>query len=161
MVLFAYDPMNRTEPIPRRKKFMNRLKNWPLLCGLLGFAVARTVLWRATLRASLMLTMTSSVIPARKRHPPVIDAINFINNNSFTINFTLADISGAQPFYETWDTLNYTNNGVLMANSGFQFDNQSSSTGLRTMSASFYNPGTVSCGSINDTTDPSVGLFNF
>src|ERR1017187_3873271 len=102
MVLFAHDPMNRTESIPRRTNFMNRLKNWPLLCGLLGFAVARTALVAGDFLGVTYVNNDIISYPGTETHPPVIDAVNFINNNSFTINFTLNDISGAQPFYETW-----------------------------------------------------------
>ena len=47
-----------------------------------------------------------------------------------------------------------------MVNTGFQFDDLSSSTGLRTMSGSFYNSSTVSCGSVSNLTDPFLGLFD-
>ncbi len=39
----------------------------------------------------------------------------------------------------------------MVCNTGFKFDNQSTSTGFRTMSSSFYNPGSISCGSANNT----------
>ena len=126
---------------------MNRLMKWPLLCGLLALALARAAL------AADALYENDGIVsyPGTTSFPPVIDATNFVNNNSFTINFTT--LSLVQPFYETSDTVNYTNHGLMMANTGFRFDNQSSSTGLRTMSGNFYNPGTISCGSIiNDTT---------
>lgn len=140
------------DSIYRRTKFMNRLMKWPLLCGLLGLVLTRTVPLAGDFSGSTYVNNDIVSYPGTETHPPVIDAANFVNNNSFTINFTINDIlSGAQPFYETWDTVTYTNFGSMVTDTGFQFDNQSSSTGLRRMSASFYNPGTISCGSINDT----------
>jgi hypothetical protein len=138
--------MNSTEYNYRRANGMGRLMKWPLLCGLLALASARPAL------AADALYENDGIVnyPLYVSSPPVIDATNFVNNNQFIINFTA--LSDVQPFYETSDTLNYTNIGVMMANTGFQFDNQSSVTGLRTMSASFYNSGMVSCGSITDTT---------
>ena len=124
---------------------------WPLLCGLLALASARMAL-------AADGAYTNNVVinyPVNVSSPPVIDATNFINNNLFIINFTA--LATIQPFYETSDTLNYTNRGLMMANTGFQFDNQSSSTGLRTMSGSFYNPATISCGSATNLGDPFGG----
>ena len=96
--------------------------------------------------------------PGTQTFPPVIDATNFINTGTFIINFT--SISLPQPFYETSDTMNYTNTGVMMANTGFQFDNQpGSGTGARTPAANFYNSGAISGGSINNTNDPYGGVL--
>ena len=148
--------MNRTASIPPWTNFMNRMMNWPLVCGLVGMALASTALVAGDFSGDTYVNNAIVSYPGTDPYPPVIDATNFINNNSFTINFT--SISGlGQPFYETWNTANYTNNGLLMANSGFQFDNQSSVSGLRTPSANFFNPGTISCGSVSDTSDPLLG----
>jgi hypothetical protein len=159
MELLAYDPsitMNSTEHIQRRAKPVNRLMKWPLLCGLLGLALARPAL--AAADAYVIPNNGIVSYPGTESYPPVIDATNFINNGTFIINFTaLSDVQ----LYETSDTLNYTNGGVMMANTGFNFDNQSSSTGARTMSASFTNSGLVSCGSVNNTNDPFGGFLGF
>ena len=95
------------DSIYRRTKFMNRLMKWPLLCGLLGLVLTRTVLLAGDFSGSTYVNNDIVSYPGTETHPPVIDAANFVNNNSFTINFTINDIlSGAQPFYETWDTVN-------------------------------------------------------
>ena len=142
-----YNSMNSTEYIYRLANGWGRLIKWPLLCAVLSLALSRPAL-----AASAAYTNSSGInYPVSPSSPPVIDATNFINNNQFIINFTT--LSLVQPFYETWDTLNYTNRSLMMANTGFQFDDQSSVTsGLRTMSGTFYNQGTISCGSVNDTT---------
>jgi len=137
--------MNRMERIQRRSSFMNRLMQWPLLCGLLCLVLARTALAQSALYENDGIVS----YPGTQSYPPQIDATNFINTGSFTINF--ATLALLQPYYETSDTVNYTNTGLMMANTGFQFDDQSSVSGLRTMSGIFNNSGLVSCGSTNDT----------
>jgi len=150
--------MNRTEKMQSRANDMNRLMKWPLLCGLLALALARTTF------AADALYQNDGIVnyPAIQSSPPVIDATNFVNNGSFTINFTTVDVATlVQPFYETSDTQNYTNsdNGVMMVDTGFRFDNQASSAGTRTMSANFFNSGYISCASANNPTDPFAGLL--
>ena len=131
---------------------MKPLMKWPLLCGLLVLAAARV----APAANSVYSNPNNGIVdyPVNVNSPPVIDATNFVNNGTFIINFTTLSV---QPFYETSDTLNYTNTGLMMANTGFQFDNSSSVTGLRTASANFFNPGTVSCGSATNLGDPFEG----
>jgi hypothetical protein len=141
---------------------MNRLMKWPLLCGLLGLVLARTDLVAGDFTGDTYINNSVVSYPGTETHPPVIDATNFINNNTFTINFTT--FSAANQFYESWDTVNFTNtdNGVMMANTGFRFDTQSSSTGLHTMAGSFNNSGTISCASINDTSSFYLsGLYGY
>jgi hypothetical protein len=151
--------MKSLEYIYRQASGMSRLMKWPLLCGLLVLVSARVAL------AAGSAYVNNGIVnyTGKQGSPPVIDDTNFVNNSQFIINFT-----AVQPtptfFYETSDTLNYTNNGLMMGNTGFQFDDSSTSTGLRTMSASFNNPGTVSCGSATNTGDPYLGelyLFGF
>src|SRR2546425_11519522 len=66
--------------------------------------------------------------------PPQIDAINVINNGSFdfSLNPTIF------PF-DTSNTQNFTNNGTMFGSVGFQFDTAPSTSGTRTMAASFRN----------------------
>jgi hypothetical protein len=136
-------------------KRMNRLMQLPFLGVLLVFSLARAA------SAADALYQNDAIVsyPGTESFPPVIDATNFVNNGSFTINFTT--FSASQPFYETSDTINYTNIGSMVANTGFNFDTQSTSTGLRTMAGNFYNPGTVSCGSTNNTGDVFAGQLFF
>jgi hypothetical protein len=149
--------MNRTEPIQRRENLTHRLLKWPLVCGLLAVVLARPA------PAADALYQNDAIVnyPLTVANPPVIDATNFVNNGTFVMNFTAVSLTLVQPFYETFDTLNYTNgdNGLMLANTGFQFDNQTAGTGARTMSASFYNSGTISCGSATNTGDVFLGLL--
>ena len=140
-------PAHQNYPMKR----MNRLLQLSFV-GLL-FALARVV------SAADAVYQNDAIVnyPLYDTYPPVIDATNFVNNNSFTINFTTIPLM--QSFYETSDTIYYTNNGTMEANTGFTFDTQSTVTGLRTMAGNFINPGTVSCASVNNTGDPFGGQF--
>ena len=75
--------------------------------------------------------------------PPVIDATNFVNNGTFDL-YTLFP---PDPF-ETFDTLNFTNNGTMTGRVGWRFSTAPSPAvgGPRRMAASFVNRlnGTVS-----------------
>ena len=124
--------------------FPGRMKKF-LLGGCLGLALYLPAL------ATVPLYDNEAIVtyPGTVSYPPVIDATNFLNNGQFILNFTTLS---SPPFYETWNTLNYTNtgNGVMMADTGFQFDDQTTA-GPRYMANSFYNSGSIYCASINDT----------
>jgi hypothetical protein len=130
---------------------MNRLMKWPVLCGLLALLLAQTAPGQQD------FYINNSVVT----DPGNIDATNFVNNNSFSVDYSF--------IYETTDTRNYTNNaamsstGIGAANgigSGFLFDTLSSGSGTRSMASSFYNPGTITCDSLFETitvgTNPPV-----
>jgi hypothetical protein len=141
--------MNSTERNFSRARGMARWIKWPLLGALLSLGMARAAL------AAGASYVNNAVInyPLNVNYPPVIDATNFVNNNQFIINFTV--LSLVQPFYETSDTVNFTNRGLMMANTGFRFDTQLAANNEvvnRVMAGSFYNSGTISCGSVNDLT---------
>ncbi len=65
--------------------------------------------------------------------PPVVDAVNFINNGIFNILV----VSGLP--YETSDTVNYTNNGSMSGIVGFKFETAPSGAGTNKWAANFYN----------------------
>jgi hypothetical protein len=136
-------------------KPMKCLMSLPLWCVLWGVSLAQVV------SAANAVYQNDAVInyPVNVAYPPVIDATNFINNNSFTINFT--SFSGNNAFYETSDTINYTNNGLMVVNTGFKFDTQSSSSGLHTMAGNFFNPGSITCGSVDNLGDIFAGGLFF
>lgn len=148
--------MNSTEQIYRRRTGVGLLMTGAVAACMLIFAGPRA-------RAVDAYYINNSILnyPETVPAPPMIDASNFVNNSSFTINYTLLTFDDVQPFYETSDTVNYTNIGTMTANSGFRFDTQSSNSGLRTPAISFYNPGQVFCGSANDTGDPFGGELAF
>jgi hypothetical protein len=149
--------MNSMHQLHRPANRMNRLMPWPRFGALLIVALACQSLLAGDFTGNTYINGATVSYPGTETHPPMIDATNFVNSGTFLINFTA--ISTTQPFYETYDTLNYTNTGLMMANSGFQFDRQSTSTGLRTPASSFFNQGTISCGSTNNTSDPFGGFL--
>ena len=136
-------------------KRMNRLLQLSFLCVLLSLSLVRV----ASAAAPLYQNDADINYPLNVSFPPVVDATNFVNNNSFTVNFTTFSLNTS--FYETSDTINYTNNGSMVVNTGFKFTTQSTSTGLRTMAGNFINPGTISCGSVNNLGDIFSGQLFF
>jgi hypothetical protein len=141
---------------------MLRLMRWPLLCGLLGFALAPAALATDPLYDNeypAYYTDPAGAYPV----PPTIDASNFLNNSTFEV--TYENINLNTTFFETWNTLNYTNNGTMICDMGFQFDTQTSSPFYPHVPAdNFFNPGTVRCGSILDygavlSTESAYGLY--
>ena len=126
----------------RTENRFNRLMKWPLLCGLLGLALVRAASGQV-----LLYDNEGTVGP----NPVTIDATNFLNNGSFTVDFVE---SAYLELYETLDTLNYTNNGTIIGNNGFQYDTYSSSSGQRSMASAFNNAGTIRAGSEIDDLFP-------
>ena len=64
--------------------------------------------------------------PAPPQIPPQIDAINFVNDNFFSITFTNLDYSGDTLTYnpvlfQPVDTLNFTNFAYIAVNPAYQF----------------------------------------
>ncbi len=121
---------------------------WPRLCALLGLLLARAASGTDALYEN---DSTVDYTGAQGTYPPMIDATNFVNNNTFIIdwNFINFPSSSADNYlYETWNTLNYTNNGLMSSDLGFVFDTQTSD-GLHLMAGSFNNPanypGGVDC----------------
>jgi hypothetical protein len=143
--------MNSTEHIHSRAKSFNRFFIRPIFALCMALAVSR-----AGAVDDYFINQANVTYPGTAPFPPQIDALNFINSGSFTVNFTSPSL---QPYYETSDTLNYTNTGFLNANTGFLFDNFSAATGFHFPAASFFNQGTVSCGSVNNLGDPFGGLL--
>src|SRR5579863_6299697 len=121
--------MNQIDIIRNWNNFMNFQRKLPLLCSLLTLAFLGCA-EKMVAADAYYINDAITTYPGTLTYPPDIDASNFVNNSIFTINFTPQTFFSSQPLFETWDTLNYTNNGTLMANSGFQFDVQSSSTYL-------------------------------
>ena len=103
--------------------------------------------------------------------PPQIDAVAFLNDSDDTFQINFDTYEPGTPFYETLNTLFYTNNGTIIVNGpittndfaslllleddefgcGFQFDQQTLSQHL--WADTFYNPGTIRCGSSLDGND--------
>lgn len=104
--------------------------------------------------------------------PPTFDVTAFVNENIFSVdylNYTLP-----YPFFETVNTLYYTNYGTMIASSpvetnffsssfssGFIFDQQTANA--HKMAGTFYNPGEIRCNSTNDGNNTFIigGFFQF
>jgi len=99
--------------------------------------------------------MNDGIVNCPPQVPPQIDATNFVNNNFFSINFTNFTENSQQ--YQTASTRNFTNNGLMIGNSGYQFDTGPTGAGQRRMAANFVNRGLISVGS---GANPNV-FFNF
>ncbi len=154
----------KTRPAAGRLRPMR----WPLLCGLLSLALATAALATDPLYLNTGAPVYNVSIPGNP--PPTIDATAFDNEDSFTINFTATTtlaMFNAETF-ETWNTINYTNRGLMVANAplatnddiltiapgcGFQFDTQTTNVIPRTPAGSFYNPGTIRVNSAIDNPD--------
>src|ERR1041385_5568065 len=73
-----------------------------------------------------------------------VDALNFLNNGTIRILFTNLDFL---PLYDTSDTLNFTNHGLMSANTGFHFDTAPPiASWVRHRAVNFFNDGTIESG---------------
>lgn len=124
---------------------LGRLVKWPRRCALLGLLLARAALGTDALYQNDGFVDYEG---ASGTYPPAIDATNFVNNNSFTINWAFINYTTASfenYLYETWNTVNYTNNRLMSSDIGFVFDTQTTDVIPRRMAGTFYNPGEVQC----------------
>ena len=114
-----------------------RAKSLPLLAGLILSPLA-------VMATDSTATFTGTIYGT----PPNVDATNFVNYGTWTNIYT-----GGIP-YHTADTLNYTNEGSMYGEVGWDFALWPSINGVRGMSASFFNDslGTIQAvdGSINN-----------
>ncbi|HEV2208064.1 MAG TPA: hypothetical protein VG167_04770 [Verrucomicrobiae bacterium] len=82
------------------------------------------------------------------QYTPPIDAVTVVNHSGAT--FTV----GTSSTFNTFDTVNYTNQGQMTGNPGFDFENIPSGDGVATWSSNFINQqgggnnGTISCDGI-------------
>jgi hypothetical protein len=142
-------------------RLSDRFRKWKLFSLLPGLLMARAAL--ATVPLYQNYGILDYIIPTNP--PPQIDAAIFDNENVFNVSF---DEYSANPvFFETWNTVNYTNTGTMTANApglgaaggtaagaGFRFDTQTSNG--RMMAGTFYNPGTIRCDSFLDGNQQSL-----
>ncbi|MGA2853013.1 MAG: hypothetical protein ABSE90_02615, partial [Verrucomicrobiota bacterium] len=122
-----------------------RLLRWPLRCALLCLALARVALAVDPLY-EIDYPVLYTVPPD---FPPNVHATNFVNNATpFEVDFSTS--GSTLVLFETWNTLNYTNNGTMISDTGFMFDTQITNafgSTVHLMAANFFNPATISCGS--------------
>jgi hypothetical protein len=152
--------MTRANSLANR---LGRLMKLPWFCGLLGLLLAPAALATDPLYEND--AVLNYIVPGSP--PPTIDAVNFVNNNSFSVvldnlnnnGYTLVSID----YYEPWNVSNYTNNGFMSVSTDdplhyypvfqvyegivptFQFDTQTNSSFSmpHQMANSFYNSGEI------------------
>jgi hypothetical protein len=143
-------------------RLSNRLWKWKLFSVLPGLMLAHAVLADDTEYQNPNYAVLNYIIPGNP--PPQINATIFDNEGTFNVTFEVYSPNPA--FFETWNTLNYTNNGLMTANApgagsaygtsagaGFWFDQQTTNRMPHSMAGTFYNPGTVRCNSFLDGND--------
>src|SRR5258708_14864961 len=125
---------------------------------LLAFAFIAALVLPAAGAPNLFWENTGSILcpPAV---PPVIDAINFVNDRTavLSINYaTLGTIGNFEslPFFDTSDTLNFTNRGLLQVDTGWRFDTEPATIGQARWAANFDNSGEI------DTATTSLSTSN-
>jgi hypothetical protein len=136
-----------------------------LLSGILALAFAVAVVPTAFSQPDTYYQNVGSVI-CPPDIPPTIDATNFINEGQFIVNITnfpsVLPSQGPVDPYETFDTLNFTNGfgAFLACNSGFLFQ-YNPQVGAPSPAASFYNAGTINCGTSDMTNLSYLTLRGF
>ena len=123
-----------------------RAITWPLLCGLMSVALVNMAL--ATDPLYEVSYPASYEIPP-DIYPPV-DATNFLVDNGYSLTINFATVYINPPYFETWNTVNYTNYGTMISDTGFWFDTQITNAFGNTqhlMAGNFYDAGLISCAS--------------
>ena len=136
-------------------KRLNRRLFQSAFCGLVGLLLVPVA--RATDPIYINGSPNYYTVPGN--YPPNIDATAFWNKNTFSVSFNTYNPNPV--LFDTANTLYYTNNSLMTANSpftvngfffntvscGYQFDLNGDPGSL---SAAFYNPGTIRCDSVVD-----------
>lgn len=131
---------------------MNRLLKWPLLCGWLSLISAPMAWATIPLYQNLSPEYYSPANP-----PPNLDVAAFDNESIFSINFDALNTS--TEFYQTLNTVNYTNNGSMLIDTGFYFDTMTDNVMPDQIAGTFYNPGSIVCGSSDVILDGELFYF--
>ena len=138
---------------------LGRLMKLPWFCGLLGLLLAPAALATDPLYEND--AVLNYIVPGNP--PPTIDAVNFVNNNSFSVVLDNANTLVSIDYYEPWNVSNYINNGFMSVSTDdplyyypvfqvyegviptFQFDTQTNSSFSmpHQMANSFYNSGEI------------------
>lgn len=155
--------------------FHSRLTPFALgVCLLLGLAWGRTA--RATDPLYQNFANLNYVIPGSP--PPIIDGKNYLTpafDNENVFNVTFAAFTANPEYYEAWNMLYYTNNGIMLADSsfstqgqfvigfspgcGFIFDLQTTNVISHQPADTFYNANTIHCNSLLDPNTALVSLL--
>src|ERR1043166_3135982 len=88
---------------------------------------------------------------------PQVDAVNFVNNNFFSVN---PPVASPRPYY-TAHTLNFTNRGTMDGNLGFDlstFVPEAMPAEQFQMASSVHNIGTITIGTSTNISSLGIGL---
>jgi hypothetical protein len=119
------------------------------VAGLLGLALAFPVLGQD------LTYENPGFFAAPPEIPPNIDALNFVNDGQFIINFTntvwLLPPYQPPPPYEMQNVQNYTNSfgAFLSCNTGLRLQTYDPTLQVRKTASSFWNDGTINIGTIS------------
>jgi hypothetical protein len=133
---------------------MNRLMKLPLLCGCL-MLLSMSMAW-ATIP---LYTNTSSVFYTEANPPPNIDATAFANDAGAVFSIDFGTFNASTEFYQTLNTINYTNYGQMFTDTAFKFDLQTDGVIPDQIAGTFYNPGSITCGSSDVILDGDLLIF--
>src|ERR1039458_2701398 len=99
----------------------DRLMKWLRLCLLPGLLLARAAFGTDALYQNDGFVDYEG---ASGTYPPAIDAADFVNNGTFTINWRFINGTTVSPdnyLYQTANTVNFTNNRLMSSDIGFVF----------------------------------------
>src|SRR6266446_4465993 len=128
------------ESAPRRRPpaAADRNVRAPFLLGLALFAA----LVPSVLGQPALFWENTAAIISPPDVPPQIDAINFVNDRTAILSITFG-VGDSLPFFETSDTLNYTNRGLMQVDTGWKFDTEPATIGYPHWAANFDNSGEI------------------
>src|ERR1700677_2480641 len=118
----------------------NSFMKWPLLIGLLSLLAVSPARATLPLYQNTFPNFYNSGSP-----PPNLDVLAFDNESIFSIEF--GTFSTSTEFYQTLNTLYYTNNGSMVIDTGFKFDLFTTNLIPDAAAGTFFNPGSVFCDS--------------
>jgi hypothetical protein len=90
--------------------------------------------------------INNSVITCPPEIPPQIDALNFENTAAGVISITFTNLTVNPELFDTSDTVNFTNRGLIDVAAGVRFDTEPAVTGSRRPAANIFNSGTMRAG---------------
>ena len=103
--------------------------------------------------------------------PPTLDVTAFDNENIFSISYDT--YTPGISYYQTRNTINFTNNGTMIVNgpstlfgflssfgTGFNFDNWTTNVIPHRMAGTFFNLGDIRCNSTNDVANGFTSVDN-
>ncbi|MGA2868680.1 MAG: hypothetical protein ABSF34_05920, partial [Verrucomicrobiota bacterium] len=133
---------------------MNRLMKLPVVCGCL-MLLSMSMAW-ATIP---LFQNKTSVFYTEANPPPNIDATAFENDAGAVFSIDFGTFNTSTEFFQTLNTVNYTNYGQMFIDTGYKFDLQTDGVIPDQIAGTFYNPGSITCGSGDEILDGDLFFF--